>query len=204
MVRFRYRPSRRVRVLVWRARRPVIVLVTLLIAVLVYRELTRPPADLVPVLVTSEAVPAGTELTSALTATALLPADHVPDDAVMSLAELTTRTTAVEIPAGLPVVPQLLARPVGGIDLAPGLVVAPLTLADQVFAALLSVGDRLAVYDQGGSPLATSALVVRVQAATTSSLLPVSSQITVLVAVTEAEAVDLAIAGEFVLAVLTS
>lgn len=124
-----------------------------------------PPAG-VDVLVAARDLPAGLELTAADVKVATVPDETVVGAARASdeaRAELVGHTTAVAVPAGMPLVPQLLA----GTQLVgpPGTVVAAVRLADDALATLLAPGDHvdlLAAPAEGGAgvTLARRALVL--------------------------------------------
>lgn len=124
-----------------------------------------PPAG-VDLLVAAHDLPAGLELTSSDLRVVTVPESAAVAAAVASdetRAALVGATTAVPVPAGLPLVPNLLA----GADLSgpPGTVVAAVRLADDAMAGLLAPGDRvdlLAAPAEGGPgvTLARGALVL--------------------------------------------
>lgn len=124
-----------------------------------------PPTG-VDVLVAARDLPAGLELTTADLKIATVP-DTVAVGAARASDEaragLVGHTTAVALPAGMPLVPQVLA----GTQLAgpPGTVVAAVRLADDALATLLRPGDHvdlLAAPAEGGAgiTLARRALVL--------------------------------------------
>jgi Flp pilus assembly protein CpaB len=133
---------RRLRLIAWRARRPLAALCAGL-AALVAVDLAR-PAELptAHVLVAARDLPLGAELTDDdvrldAVPVALLPAGlGAPDDVLGG-------RLAVPVPAGLPVVPELL------VDAAtagpPGTVVVPVRFADAGVAAVLRPGMRVDV-----------------------------------------------------------
>lgn len=140
--RFSSRRSRRLRSVLWRARFVVAAACCGLAAAGVTQAL-RPPSPLtVPVVVTARGIEAGSSLGSADVRVVGMPAALVPDDAASSVADVTGRTASVPLPAGLPVVPDLVAA--GDlVSSAPGgTVVAPVRL-DPAVAALLSPGVRV-------------------------------------------------------------
>jgi Flp pilus assembly protein CpaB len=133
---------RRARLVAWRARRPLAALCAGL-AALVAVDLAR-PAELptAHVLVAARDLPLGAELTDddvALDAVpvALLPAGlGAPEDVL-------GRRLAVPVPAGLPVVPELLVDDATAGP--PGTVVVPVRFADAGVAAVLRPGMRVDV-----------------------------------------------------------
>jgi Flp pilus assembly protein CpaB len=124
-----------------------------------------PPTG-VDVLVAARELPAGLELTAADVRVATVPGSTAVTAALASddaRSGLVGRTTAVAVPAGMPLVPQLLA----GTQLTgpPGTVVAAVRLANDALATLLAPGDRvdlLAAPAEGGAgvTLARGALVM--------------------------------------------
>jgi len=124
-----------------------------------------PPTG-VDVIVAARDLPAGLELAPADLRIVTLPGSAAVSAAAASgeaRAALVGHTTAVPVPAGMPLVPQLLA----GVDLTgpPGTVVAAVRLADDAMATLLAPGDRvdlLAAPAEGGAGvrLARGALVL--------------------------------------------
>lgn len=136
--------GRRLRILAWRLRHVVAATCLALAATAVVGELRPAPAPGVDVLVAARDLPVGTTLGAADVAVAGVPArlavagSEASDEA---RAALVGATTAVAVPAGLPLVPQVLA----GTDLAgpPGTVVAAVHLGDDSVAALLAPGDRV-------------------------------------------------------------
>jgi len=136
----------------WRLRFLVAAVCAGLAAATAVHALTPAPERGVEVLVAARTLAAGTRLTAADLRVVTLPAG--PAGAVASArarAALVGGTTAVPVPAGLPLVPELLA----GSDLQgpPGTVVTAVRLADSAVAPLLSPGDRvdlLAVPAEGG------------------------------------------------------
>jgi Flp pilus assembly protein CpaB len=124
-----------------------------------------PPSG-VEVLVAARDLPAGLEISASDLRVVTVPQSAAVGAAVASddaRAALVGHTTAVPVPAGMPLVPQLVA----GADLTgpPGTVVAAVRLADDAMAALLAPGDRvdlLAAPAEGGAgvTLARGALVL--------------------------------------------
>lgn len=153
------------------------------------------------VLVAARDLAAGTTLTAADVRTAAVPeaVGLAGTASAEARAALVGATTAVAIPAGLPLVPELLA----GTDLAgpPGTVVAAVRLADPAMAALLAPGDRvdlLAAPPEGGpaATVARGALVLPSPPAPDPGLLGLAGEAPpLLVAVSPDEAAALAGAG---------
>jgi hypothetical protein len=157
---------RRLRVLAWQLRF-VVAAGCLAIAVSATVGALRPaPPAGADVLVAAHDLPAGHTLTTADLAVVTVPERLAVAGAAASdevRATLIGATTAVAVPAGLPLVPQVLAA--GSLTGPPGTVVAAVRLADETLAALLSAGDRvdlLAAPPDGGDGvvLAHRALVL--------------------------------------------
>ncbi|WP_454051124.1 SAF domain-containing protein [Cellulomonas sp. Marseille-Q8402] len=154
---------RRLRVLAWRARRPLAALCAGL-AALVAVDLARPAdAPTAQVLVAARDLDVGARLTEddlTLDAVpvALLPPGLGADE------DLTGRRLAVAVPAGLPLVPELLVD--DATTGPPGTVVVPVRFADTGVAAVLRPGMRVDVVAapllDGGEPvrLASGAVVL--------------------------------------------
>lgn len=157
---------RRLRVLAWRSRF-VVAAACLGLAAAVTVDALRPhPSSGTDLLVAARDLPAGAALSGSDVRVATVPralavaAAGASDEA---RAALVGRTTAVPVPAGMPLVPQLFA----GTDLVgpPGTVVAAVRLADDALTTVLAPGDRvdlLAAPVEGGAgvTLARSALVL--------------------------------------------
>ncbi len=152
--------------LAWRWRFLVAALCLGLAASVTVDALRPAPPSGVDVLVAARDLPAGLELTAADLRVSTVPEStavtgaRASDDA---RAALVGRTTAVALPAGIPLVPQLLAGT--GLAGPPGTVVAAVRLADDALATLLAPGDRvdlLAAPAEGGAgvTLARRALVL--------------------------------------------
>lgn len=160
---------RRLRILLWRARVPFAAVALGLAAAVAVGELRPAPPVTVDVLVAAHDVPAGTVLTDADVRTAAVP----PDTAVAGAqatghASVVGQRTAVPVPAGLPLVPGVLAG--GRLAGPPGTVVAAVRLADGAVATLLQPGDRVDVLAASaqagpGSAVARGALVLPAPAA---------------------------------------
>lgn len=154
------------RVLAWRLRFVVAATCLGLAAAVTVSVLRPAPPAGVDVLVAAHDLPAGLQLASPDLRVVTVPESAAVAEAVASdevRAALVGGTTAVPVPAGMPLVPDLLA----GADLSgpPGTVVAAVRLADDAMAALLGPGDRvdlLAAPAEGGPgvTLARAALVL--------------------------------------------
>lgn len=130
------------------------------------RAASLPPVETTPVLVAAADLPSGTQLGAEDLATVELPVDAVPTGSVVDVASVTGRTLAAPVRDGEPLTDVRLVAP-GLLDGYPGLVAAPVRVADPAAARLLSVGDRIdlvAVPPDGGGVMvvAADALVVAV------------------------------------------
>jgi len=196
--------SRKVRVVCWRLRRPIAAGLIAFAAVQLVDQLTAPAEPLIPVLVAATEIPCGTPITSSLVTVVELPERVVPDTEVADVADVTGRTAAVDLPTGLPVVAAVLDHPVGSLPAPPGTVVAPVRLTDPGLADLLSVGDRIDVFrptEAGPATLlAARAMVVGTVSGTTG--LVSSTSALILVAVSHAEAANIAAASGGLTAIL--
>ncbi len=198
---------RRARVLVWRLRFVVAAGCLAVAAAVTVGELRPAPPAGVDVLVAAHDLPAGTVLDAADLAVVQVPERLAVPAALASdeaNATLVGGTTAVAVPAGLPLVPSLVTG--GALAGPPGTVVAAVRLADQALAGLLTAGqhvDLLAAPGDGepGVTLAHRALVLPTTAPDTSTGLlgdaPAAAPL--LVAVTPDEAAALAGAASDVL-----
>ncbi len=151
-----------VRLAAWRARR---LLRVLLVAVLlggVVRLAAPPAAPSTTVVVAARPVNAGQVLTTDDVRTARLPQSGVPDRAPSTVDAVVGRRAAVDLPAGLTLVPAVLVD--GRFDREPprGTVVVPVTLEG---SAALHLGDTVEVVADPtcagtGEGLAATAVVV--------------------------------------------
>lgn len=187
------RVPQRLRIIAWRARRPLLIILLAWAALAILAEFRKPPATHVPVLVAATDLPAGTELSAKNTLVQHLPNDIVPTGSPVSLSDVTGRTTAIAVPAGLPLVASTLDRPIGGMSVAPGLTVSAVTLTDQSFASLLSPGDRLDLF-VGEALVAERALVVQTVQAGSSGMFGKTPTVVLVVATTPTQATGLATA----------
>ncbi|GAA1860222.1 SAF domain-containing protein [Myceligenerans crystallogenes] len=166
---------RRTRRLVWRHRVLLAAICCGLAVTSALQVLRPPPPPSSTVLVTTRAVPVGTELTGDDVAERVIADALAPGSTLRRTAEAVGRTAVVGLPAGVPLHGGLLSD--GGVlSSAPrGTVVVPVALADDGVAALLRPGDRVDLLtpaaagsqvtgDDGGSPpaayLARRALVL--------------------------------------------
>jgi pilus assembly protein CpaB len=151
----------------WRGRFVVAAFGVALTAWAALEELRPEPPRTTPVVVAARDLAAGTPITAADLRVARVPGalglEAVTDDA----AALVGQATAVPVPAGLPVVPGLLAT--GDVAGPEGTVVAAVRLADPAVAALLPPGTRIdlvaATPESAGVVVASRALVLPVPAA---------------------------------------
>lgn len=168
-----------VRVWAWRAR-PLLVLALLALLALATARALGPTAPGAAVLVAAHDLDAGEELTG--DDVRAVPLDPAPAGAAADPAAVVGRTLAVAVPAGLPLVPELLSGDRFTVEPPPGTVVVPLELDE---AAVLVAGDRVDVMAVGcpehPAVLARRALVVQAGESTPHGVGPV------LVAVTRAE-----------------
>ena len=194
--------SRRLRIAAWRARLLVAALGLGLATAITVEALAPPAPPAVGVLVAAHDLAAGRTLTPADVAVAQVPPGTAVAGSQASAdarAALVGATTAVPVPAGLPLVEGVLVgdRLVGP----PGTVVTAVRLADDAVARLLGAGDRVdllaAPADGGpGQVVAHGALVLASPgAATAGGLIDVGSgdeRATLLVAVRAEDAAPLA------------
>lgn len=136
------------RLLIWRARIPLTVLIALVGAVVVVDAVRPAPEPTVPVLVAARALDAGTELTAGDVRAARWPERLAPESPPgrERPEDLAGRTLAVAVPAGMPLADGVLAAEEWWQDAPPGAVAAAVRLSDPELAGLLRVGDRVDVY----------------------------------------------------------
>jgi Flp pilus assembly protein CpaB len=132
-----------------RLRRAVLVrrrlLATLLAATAVLagvRAAEAPPEPTVPVVVAREDLPGGSAVDVADLEVRDLSPDDAPEGTATSPEEVTGRLLAAPVRRGEPVTDVRLVAP-GLLDGYPGLVAAPVRVADAAVVALLEVGDRV-------------------------------------------------------------
>ncbi|MCR6705700.1 MULTISPECIES: SAF domain-containing protein [Cellulomonas] len=107
-------------------------------------QVLRPPEPQTQaVVVAARDLPAGTTIAATDVRVARVPAGLALTRTTTSTHEVVGEDVAVPVPAGLPVVPGLLAS--GGLVGPPGTVVAAVRLADPAMAALLRPGTRIDV-----------------------------------------------------------
>lgn len=162
---------RRVRRLVLVRRRSVAAALAGLAVLTGVRAASMPPVETTAVLVAAHDLPGGSTLVVDDVTTADLPTGSVPAGVVPSPQDLDGRTLAAPVRAGEPITDVRLVAP-GLLDGYPGLVAAPVRVADPASVRLLAVGDRvdlLAVSPDGGAAevVAEGAPVVAVPGATT-------------------------------------
>ncbi|GEA81367.1 SAF domain-containing protein [Cellulomonas uda] len=131
------------RAVLWRCRFVVAALGVGLAATSTLQVLRPPAPEVRAVVVAARDLPAGTTIGSGDLRVARLPAALALHTTRTSPAGLLGRATAVPVPAGLPVVPDLLTS--GELVGPPGTVVAAVRLADPAVAALLTPGTRVDV-----------------------------------------------------------
>lgn len=144
---------RRLRVLAWRTRRPVAALCAGLAVLLVVDRVRPADPPTVAVTVAARDLTADRVLTGDDLVRRDVPADLVPPGPAVAgaradpAADVLGRRLAVDVPAGLPVVPELLVDDDAGPP--PGTVVVPVRFADAGVAALLRAGMRVDVIAAG-------------------------------------------------------
>jgi pilus assembly protein CpaB len=156
------RPLVVLRLLLWRARVPLVaVLVGCACAVVVSALRPAPPARS-PVLLLDRTATAGERLSPDDVRVARVPLDLVPEGSLRDVADLPDSTLAVPVLPGLPVVAGLFTQ--ASAHGPPGTVVAPVRFADPGVAAMLTPGtvvDVLASGDGFGGTDATGRVVAR-------------------------------------------
>ncbi|GEL95016.1 hypothetical protein CCO02nite_16740 [Cellulomonas composti] len=131
------------RAALWRGRFLVAAAALALATALGLQSLRAPAPATVSLLVAAHDLAAGTTLADSDVRVAHVPASAAVDAAFRDPAEVLGAGTAVPVPAGLPLVPGLLATAeVGGPA---GTVVAAVRLSDPAVAALLAPGTRVDV-----------------------------------------------------------
>ncbi len=149
---------RRLRVVAWRTRRPVAALCAGLAVLLAVELLRAPDPPTVEVAVAARDLAADRTLTggdvtrrvvpAALVPAGLVPAEHATaGEGADPVEDLLGRRLAVDVPAGLPVVPELLVD--DDTAAPPGTVVVPVRFADTGVAAVLRAGMRVDVVASG-------------------------------------------------------
>lgn len=136
-------PAARVRVALWRARRPAAVGAAVLLALLSARAAAPPPPVTVPVVVTSTAVAAGEALDATMLRLTRATPGSVPAGAAASVEAVVGRAPLVALPAGLTVVDEVLAGERFAVEPPAGTVVVAVRLADPAVTGLLRPGDRV-------------------------------------------------------------
>lgn len=134
---------RRLRVLAWRARRPLAALCAGLAVLLAVERLRPPDPPAVEVTVAARDLPAGTVLADDDVAVVAVPVALVPAGVPTDAAGVLGHRTAVGVPAGLPLASELLAEEAAAPP--EGSVVVPVRFADAGVAALLRPGMRVDV-----------------------------------------------------------
>lgn len=159
----RRRPWRtEVRAALWRWRFVAVALGVAMAASAVLEVVRPAPPATTPVVVAARDVAAGTTLAAADLRVVRLPTALVAEGASARADDLIGDATAVPVPAGLPIVPGVLAT--AGIAGPPGTVVAAVRLADPAVAAYLVPGTRIdliaATPETPGVVVASRALVL--------------------------------------------
>ena len=159
---------RRLRRFVLLHRRLLAAVLAALAVVTGVRAAALPATATTAVLVAATDLPGGSRLASADVTTVQLPVDAVPSGAVSSAESVAGRTLAAPVTRGEPLTDVRLVSP-GLLDGYPGLVAAPVRIADPAAVRLLAVGDHvdlLAVSPEGGDAVlvAPAAPVVAVPA----------------------------------------
>jgi Flp pilus assembly protein CpaB len=160
---------RRLHRLVLARRRPLAAALAVLAVITATRAAALPATETEGVLVAARDLPSGSLLQPHDVTITDLPVDAAPEGAVATTVELDGRTLAAPLREGEPVTDVRLVAP-GLLAGYPGLVGAPVRVADPAAVRLLSVGDRvdlLAVSPEGGDAVvvADAAPVVAVPAA---------------------------------------
>jgi Flp pilus assembly protein CpaB len=101
------------------------------------------PADpTAPVVVAAADLPGGTTVGAADLTVAALPVDEVPEGSMQVPEQVAGRVLAAPVRRGEPVTDVRVVAP-GLLEGYPGLVAAPVRVADAAVVALLEVGDRV-------------------------------------------------------------
>lgn len=160
-----------VRVLAWRLRPLLLAMALVGACALGARAAAPPPTPTVPVVVAAGDLQAGDVLADGDLRTVRLPRSAVPASAAPTAESLVGEELAVDLPRGLPVVTDHLARSRFVTSAPAGAVAVPVHLADAAVAALLRPGDRVDLVagaldgwpgDEGPEVLAEAALVLEV------------------------------------------
>lgn len=133
---------RRVRRTVLVRRRSLAAVLAGLAVVTGVRAASMPPVETTPVLVAASDLAGGSRLGSEDLTTVELPVDAVPAGALPDAEVVEGRTLAAPVRSGEPLTDVRLVAP-GLLDGYPGLVAAPVRVADPAAVRLLGVGDRV-------------------------------------------------------------
>lgn len=158
------RSRRRLRVLAWRARRPVAALCAGLAVLLAVERLRPPDPPTVEVAVAARDLAPGTALDEHDVELRRVPESLAPEPLREGAVDLVGRRTAVAVPEGLPIAAALLADE--SATGPPGTVVVPVRFADAGVAGVLRPGMRVdvvaAAVVEGAEPvrLASGAVVL--------------------------------------------
>jgi Flp pilus assembly protein CpaB len=160
------------RAFLWRMRWLVVLLVLALVAYLALPGILQAIRDTTPTVVLSRSVEAGRTLDGSDVRVAQVAAGLVPEGALTETGAVLGKRVTSPLPAGMPLVEELLAES-GALAGAPaGTVVVPVRLSDASVAKVIHAGDRIDVMASAGSSadgaiapaqkLADSALVLDV------------------------------------------
>jgi Flp pilus assembly protein CpaB len=138
------RPLRRLRRAVLARRRALAALLAGLAVVSAVRATAEPAVPTDAVVVAARDLPGGTTVRRPDLRVARLPVDTVPAGAAGDVGRLAGRVLASPLRRGEPVTDVRLVAP-GLLDGFPGLVAAPVRVADPATVALLAAGDRVDV-----------------------------------------------------------
>jgi len=189
------RTLRRVRRAVLARRRLLAALLAGVAVLSAVRAAAEPVVPTGPVVVAARDLAAGTTVRGSDLRVARLPADSLPGGSAAEIAPLTGRVLAAPVREGEPVTDVRIVAP-GLLDGFPGLVAAPVRVADPAVVALLAAGDRVDVVaarpDGGGAEVVVpDAQVAAVPRPSQHSNAMVAGGLVVL-AVSEAQALALA------------
>ncbi|KGM10731.1 Flp pilus assembly protein CpaB [Cellulomonas bogoriensis] len=138
----RRRPTRTLRILLWRHRVLLTVGVVALVALGAARQLAPPPQPTVEVVVTAGAVGTGEVLTVRDVRTTVLPRAAVPDGTITERADAVGQRVRTDLPAGMPLVETLLVGDRFDITAPDGTVMVAVRI-DSGTSGLIRPGDRV-------------------------------------------------------------
>ena len=148
------RLRRRWGALAWRSRVAIAAGCLAAAAALAPGALRPPTPPTVAVAVAARELSPGTTLTAADVRIVRIGASLAPNGAPSAEDAVVGRRTAVAVPAGTPLVTGVVRSSTGRPSVPPGLVLAPVHLADPDFARVLAPGDRVGIL-AGSSDAAT-------------------------------------------------